>query len=167
MSSVWVIHKHFYTFLHTADDTYEKILTKEPFYPARDEKGAQGRAPVCPLCAWNLAGCSLRRLMGLPFCNSTTSRRHHRQQSRVVQSTLNRLLGHLLNGFNGISYHCYADNTELHFSVKPNNLNSLWYHCLCKYRCCSMDNPTLRNPAHVGHFKSLILVTVKPLRWSL
>lgn len=39
--------------------------------------------------------------------------------------------GHLLNGFNGIDYRCYADDAELCFSAKPNNLRSLTYLSEC------------------------------------
>lgn len=32
---------------------------------------------------------------------------------------------HLLSGFQGMSYRCYADDSQIYFTVKPSNLNQL------------------------------------------
>lgn len=64
-------------------------------------------------------------------------------------------LGQLINGFNGISYHCYADDAQLYFSVKPNSLNSL----SCFNKCFSdISNRMYPNFLYLNSSKTEVLV---------
>lgn len=40
-------------------------------------------------------------------------------------------VGHPLNIFSGVSNQCFADDMKLYISVKPNNLDSLFYLTDC------------------------------------
>ncbi len=64
-------------------------------------------------------------------------------------------LSHLLNTSSTISYHCYANDTQLYFSVKPNNLNNL---TAIHDRLASVTNWMSQNFLHLNPDKTEVLV---------
>ncbi len=64
-------------------------------------------------------------------------------------------LGDLPQSFCHTSYHCYADDTQLYFSFKPNNLNNLTtlHDCLV-----SVTNWMSQNFPHLSPDKTAVLV---------
>lgn len=64
-------------------------------------------------------------------------------------------LGHLSNGFNGISYNSYTDDTQLYFSVKPSNLDSVSWLNKCFF---AITECIYSNFLHLSSSKTEVLV---------
>lgn len=92
-------------------------------------------------------------------------------------------LSHIITNFPGISHHCYADDIQLHFSFKPEKIQSLstLLDCLAAIECwmannllqlntaktevlvVSSDSVTARVQEHLGPLKNHIHTNIRNL----